>query len=71
MQPTVIPFDLTPAWYCITIFILIGVMLVIHWLMKKWTSLRKEIALWKKLFRLEGAGPDLGREHQDDLTTDV
>jgi hypothetical protein len=48
MQPSVIPFGLTPFWFLITIFILIGVMCVIYWLMKKWASWQSEFAVWRK-----------------------
>jgi hypothetical protein len=48
MQPSVIPFGLTPFWFLITIFILLGAMCVIYWLMKKWPSWQNEFAVWRK-----------------------
>jgi hypothetical protein len=48
MQPSVIPLGLTPFWFIITIFILIGVMCVIYWVMKKWSSWQNEFAVWRK-----------------------
>lgn len=53
MQPTVIPFDLTFSWFTITILILTGAMLVIQWLMKRWTFWQKEFTPWTKLKRFE------------------
>ena len=49
MQPSVIPLGLTPFWFFITIFILIGVMCVIYWSMKQWPSWQNEIAAWIKI----------------------
>ena len=49
MQPSVIPFGLTPFWFLITIFILIGVMCVIYCSMKKWASWQNEFATWRKI----------------------
>jgi len=70
MQPSVIPFSLTPVWFCITVFILIGAMFVVHWIMKRWTSWRKEIALWMKVKRLEEeAGYGLEREYPNEFIT--
>ena len=43
MQPSVIPFDLTPMWYCITVGILMAGMTLIYWVMKRWLSNHKEI----------------------------
>jgi hypothetical protein len=72
MQPSVIPFSLTPVWFCITVLILTGAMLVVHRIMKKWTLWRKEIALWMKVKRLEEeAGCGLEREYPNDFTTDI
>jgi hypothetical protein len=72
MQPSVIPFSLTPVWFCITVFILIGAMFVAHWIMKRWTSWRKEIALWMKVKLLEEeAGYGLEREYRNKFMTDV
>ncbi|KAH8751551.1 hypothetical protein BGZ57DRAFT_913389 [Hyaloscypha finlandica] len=48
MQASVIPFGLTPFWFLITIFILLGVMCVIYWFMKKWPSWQNEFAVWRK-----------------------
>jgi hypothetical protein len=59
-------------WFCITVFILIGAMFVVHWIIKRWTSWRKEIALWVKLKRLEEeAGCCLEREYPNEFMTDV
>lgn len=70
MQPSVIPFSLTPVWFCITVFLLTGAMFVIHWIVKRWTSLRKEIALWMKVKRLEEeAGGGLEREYPNNIIT--
>jgi hypothetical protein len=44
MQPSVIPFGLTPGWLYISVFILVGVMTVIYWIMKKWVLWQKRIA---------------------------
>jgi hypothetical protein len=63
MQPSVIPFGPTPVWFCITVFMLMGTMPVVHWIMKRWISWRKEIALWMKLKRLEEEA-DSGRERE-------
>jgi hypothetical protein len=72
MQPSVIPFSLTPVWFCITVFILTGAMFVVHWIIKRWTSWRKEIALWMKVKRLEEeASCDLEREYSNEIMTDV
>jgi hypothetical protein len=71
MQPTVIPFSLTPVWFCITVFLLIGAMFVVHWIMKRWTSWRKEIALWMKVKRLEEVGYCLEREYPNEFMADV
>jgi hypothetical protein len=72
MQPSVIPFSLTPVWFYITVPILIGAMFVVHWIMKSWTSWRKEIALWMKVQRLEEeADCDLEREYLNEFMTDV
>jgi hypothetical protein len=49
MQPSVIPFGLTPFWFLITIFILIGVMCVIYWSMKKWASWQNHFAALRKI----------------------
>lgn len=56
MQPSVIPFGLTPGWLYISVFILVGVMTVIYWIMKKWRLWQKRvagIALWLTQRRLE------------------
>jgi hypothetical protein len=71
MQPSVIPFGLTPVWFCITVFLLIGTMFVVHWIMKRWTSWRKEIALWMKVNLLEQVGRGLEREHREEFMIDV
>jgi len=72
MQPSVIPFSLTPVWFCITVPILIVAMFVVHWIMKRWTSWRKEIALWMKVKRLEEeADWGLEREYPNEFMTGV
>jgi len=71
MQPSVIPFRLTPVWFCITVFILIVVMFVVHWIMKRWASWRKEIALWMKVKGLEEASYGLEREYPNKYITDA
>jgi hypothetical protein len=50
MQATVIPFGLTPAWFCITVFLLIGLMFTIYWIMKNWASWQKKVGTWLKVF---------------------
>jgi hypothetical protein len=61
----VIPFGLTPMWFCIALFILIGAMFVVHWIMRRWTSWRKEIAIWIKAKQLEEeAGHGLERVYR-------
>ncbi|KAE9373616.1 hypothetical protein N431DRAFT_504241 [Stipitochalara longipes BDJ] len=58
MQPTVIPFALTPFWFLLTIFILIGGMPIIYWFIKKWASWQNKFAGWKKRRQdLEEEGP--------------
>jgi hypothetical protein len=54
MQPAVIPFDLTKEWLYFSVFILVGVMSVIYWAMKKWAVWQKKIACWMKVRQLEG-----------------
>jgi hypothetical protein len=56
MQAAVIPFDLTKGWLCLSVFILVGVMGLIHWAMRKWMAFRKKIAFWMKGGQLEGDG---------------
>ncbi|KAE9365474.1 hypothetical protein N431DRAFT_563398 [Stipitochalara longipes BDJ] len=56
MQPAVIPFDLTKEWLLFSVFILIGVMSLIYWAMKKWVAWRKKITLWMKVRQMEGEG---------------
>lgn len=56
MQPAVIPFDLTKEWLYFSVFILVGVMSVIYWAMKKWAVLQKKIAFWMKVRQLEEEG---------------
>jgi hypothetical protein len=53
MQPSVIPFHQTPEWLYISVFILVGVMSVIYWIMKKWGLWQKRIAVWIKQRQLE------------------
>ena len=65
MQATVIPFGLTPAWFCITVFILIGLMCTIHWTMKNWASWQKRAGTLLKAF--QKARPALERGYQSDV----
>jgi|SRR5882757_2158382 hypothetical protein len=58
MQPTVIPFELTFRWFVITMLMLMFVMFVIQWLMKRWASWQSQITLWTKL-------KDLKEQHQE------
>jgi hypothetical protein len=59
MQPSVIPFHQTPKWLYISVFILVGVMSVIYWIMKKWGLWQKRIAVRIKQWQLENkVGPD-------------
>lgn len=53
MQPTVIPFELTFRWFVITMLMLMLVMFVIQWLMKRWTLWKDQITLWMKLKKVE------------------
>jgi hypothetical protein len=53
MQPTVIPFELSPKWFLITVFILMLAMFVIQLLIKRWTLWQNNISLWMKLKRFE------------------
>jgi hypothetical protein len=53
MQPSVIPFNLTPGWLYISVFILLGVMSVIYWIMKKWSLCQKRVAVWIRQRQLE------------------
>jgi hypothetical protein len=65
MQPSVIPFGLTPFWFLTTVFILIGVMCVIYWFMKKWASWKNKFAVWSKTTRhLEEEPRGLEREYR-------
>jgi hypothetical protein len=71
MQPSVIPFGPTPMGFCITVFILIGAMFVVHWVMKRWTSWKKEFALWMKIKLLEEeTDRGLEGEYQNEFRTD-
>jgi hypothetical protein len=58
MQPTVIPFELTFRWFVITMLMLMFVMFVIQWLMKRWASWQNQITLWTKV-------KDLKEQHQE------
>jgi len=53
MQPSVIPFHQTPEWLYISVFILVGVMSAIYWIMRKWGLWQKRIAVWIKQRQLE------------------
>jgi hypothetical protein len=65
MQATVIPFGLAPGWFCITVFILIGFMYTIYWIMKKWASWQKKAGSWLKVF--EERRRTLERGYQNDV----
>jgi hypothetical protein len=65
MQATVIPFGLTPTWFCITVFILIGLMVTTYWIMKNWASGQKKVGTWIKVFQ-EGCRV-LERRYQNDV----
>jgi hypothetical protein len=58
-------------WFCITVIILVGAMLAIHWLMKRWTTWRKEIEFWMKLNQLEDVHRVPEREYQNGPTTNT
>jgi hypothetical protein len=64
MQATVIPFGLTPTWFCITVFILMGLMFTTYWIMKNWASWQKKAATWIKVF--QEARRALERGYQND-----
>jgi hypothetical protein len=61
MQPAVIPFDLKKEWLYFSVFILVAVMYVIYWAMKKWAVWQKKITFWMKVRQLEKEGPRVGR----------
>jgi hypothetical protein len=65
MQPTVIPFGLTPTWFCITVFILIGLMFTTYWIMKNWALWQKKVATGIKVFH--EARLKLEREYPNDV----
>jgi hypothetical protein len=68
MQPSVIPFGLTPGWLYISVFILVGAMSVIYWIMKKWGLWQKRIAVWMKQRQLEeDKRPALEGGHQNEV----
>jgi len=68
MQPAVIPFNLTKEWLYFSVFILIGVMTVIYWTMKKWAACQKKITFWMKVRQLEGEGSrGVMRDHLNDV----
>jgi hypothetical protein len=69
MQPTVIPFGLTPVWFCITVLILIGSMFTIHWIMKNWASWQKKMATSMKVFQEGHRG--LERDFQNEVVPGV
>jgi hypothetical protein len=71
MQPSVIPFSLTPGWLYISVFIFVGVMSVIYWIMKKWGLWQKKIAVWMKQRQLEDKRRDLEEEHQNEVVLPV
>jgi hypothetical protein len=74
MQPTVIPFELTPKWFLITVFLLMAAMFVIHQLMMRWSSLRNVFAHCMKLKKMaeEEANRGVRNEyHDEDAIPDV
>lgn len=70
MQPTVIPFELKFRWFVVSMLILMFVMFVIQYLMKRWNMWRKNIIGWMKTRELEsakdgeivGSGSDLAHD---------
>jgi hypothetical protein len=67
MQPSVIPFGLTQGWLYISVFILVAVMSVIYWIMKKWGLWQKRIAVWMKQRQLEDKRRVLEGEHLNEV----
>ena len=65
MQATVIPFGLTPAWFCITIFILIGLMCTVHCTMKNWAYWQKRAGTLLQVFQEARWARERG--HQSDI----
>jgi hypothetical protein len=48
MQPEVIPFNRTPAWFFLSVFLLIGMMFVVHFIMRNHHRFQRNIAFWVK-----------------------
>jgi hypothetical protein len=75
MQPTVIPFELSFRWFVITMLMLMLVMFILQWLMKRWTFWRDQIALWMKLKEAEqhqeGASRSWDTEFEVDMSSDI
>lgn len=69
MQPTVIPVDLTFRWFLIIVLILMGIMVVIQWVMMRWSGWRDQFLHWLKLKRIqeeESAARGFRREYEND-----
>jgi hypothetical protein len=79
MQPSVIPFHQTPEWLYISVFILVGVMSAIYWIMKKWDLWQKRLAVWikqrqlenKAVFRASDTYPSVAAGDEESLGTRV
>jgi hypothetical protein len=72
MQPTVIPVDLTFRWFLILVLILMGIMVVIQWVMMRWSGWRDQFLLWLKLKRMEEeeSGRGLRSEYENNSVPD-
>jgi hypothetical protein len=49
MEPTVIPFNTTPTWFFLSVFLLIGMMFVVHFIMRNYHRFQRNIAFWVKI----------------------
>jgi hypothetical protein len=72
MQPTVIPFELKFRSFVMSMAMLMVVMFIIQYFMKRWTSWQNQITAWMKMKELEEVKEaetlDLGSEsRKDDL----
>ena len=48
MPPEVIPFNRTPAWFFLSVFLLMGMMPVVHFIMRNYHRYQRNIAFWVK-----------------------
>jgi hypothetical protein len=48
MQPEAIPFNTAPAWFLLSVFLLIAIMFVVHFIMRNYDRFQRNIALWVK-----------------------